>query len=66
MSESAHGDMLSDPPLTTLSQPHVEKGLCAGRKLVAQLRGEDPGGQEELLLPTRLVVRGSTARCTSA
>ncbi len=48
------------PPLTTLRQPHVEKGLQAGRKLVAQLRGEDPDGQDELLLPTRLVVRGST------
>lgn len=51
----------STPPLTTLRQPHVEKGLQAGRKLVAQLRAEDPGEQEEILLPTRLVVRGSTA-----
>jgi DNA-binding LacI/PurR family transcriptional regulator len=53
----------STPPLTTLHQPHVEKGLCAGRKLVAQLREEDPGGSE-LLLPTRLVVRGSTSRAS--
>ena len=52
----------SMPPLTTLHQPHVEKGLQAGRKLVAGLRGEDPGEREELILPTRLVVRGSTAR----
>ncbi|WP_207956303.1 substrate-binding domain-containing protein [Rubrobacter marinus] len=50
----------SNPPLTTLHQPHVEKGLQAGRKLVAQLGGEDAGDQEEVLLPTRLVVRGST------
>ena len=50
----------STPPLTTLHQPHVEKGLYAGRKLVAQLREDDPGGSE-LLLPTRLVVRGSTS-----
>ena len=50
----------STPPLTTLHQPHVEKGMQAGRKLVAQLREEDPGDRE-LLLPTRLVVRGSTA-----
>jgi len=47
------------PPLTTVYQPHVEKGLKAGRKLIAQLEGEDPGEPE--LLPTRLVVRGSTA-----
>ena len=52
----------STPPLTTLHQPHVEKGLQAGRKLVAGLRDEDPGGREELILPARLVVRGSTAR----
>ena len=51
----------STPPLTTLHQPHVEKGLQAGRKLVAQLREEHPGDQQELVLPTRLVVRGSTA-----
>ena len=52
----------STPPLTTLHQPHVDKGLQAGRKLVAQLRNEDPGGPQELVLPTRLVVRGSTAQ----
>lgn len=49
----------SNPPLTTVSQPHAAKGLLAGRKLIIILRGEDPGGPE--LLPTRLVVRGSTA-----
>ena len=56
------GAARSAPPLTTLHQPHVEKGLRAGRKLVAQLRREqDPGDQEDPILPTRLVVRGSTA-----
>jgi DNA-binding LacI/PurR family transcriptional regulator len=48
------------PPLTTVHQNHAEKGLLAGRLLVAQLRGEeasDPG-----FLPAQLVVRGSTAR----
>jgi DNA-binding LacI/PurR family transcriptional regulator len=54
----------SNPPLTTVSQPHVEKGLYAGRKLVAQLREEDPGRSEELLLPTKLLVRGSTTRAS--
>lgn len=50
------------PPLTTVYQPHVEKGRRAGQLLISQLRGEplpvyDP-------LPTRLVVRGSTTRVT--
>jgi DNA-binding LacI/PurR family transcriptional regulator len=49
----------TEPPLTTVYQPHVEKGLVAGRMLVAQLRGEEPPSPEPL--PTRLVVRGSTA-----
>jgi DNA-binding LacI/PurR family transcriptional regulator len=49
----------TDPPLTTVYQPHVEKGLLAGRMLVAQLRGEEP--QSPAPLPTRLVIRGSTA-----
>jgi DNA-binding LacI/PurR family transcriptional regulator len=49
----------TEPALTTVYQPHVEKGLIAGRLLVAQLRGEEPRSPEPL--PTRLVVRGSTA-----
>jgi DNA-binding LacI/PurR family transcriptional regulator len=47
------------PPLTSVHQPHVEKGLLAGRLLIAQLRDEELPRPE--LLPTRLVVRGSTA-----
>jgi DNA-binding LacI/PurR family transcriptional regulator len=49
----------SIPPLTTVSQDHVEKGALAGRLLVARLRGEATGDRN--LLPTRLLVRGSTA-----
>ena len=49
----------ANPPLTTVHQPHVEKGLRAGRMLIAQLRDEEPP-EPEILLPTRLVVRGST------
>jgi DNA-binding LacI/PurR family transcriptional regulator len=49
----------TEPPLTTVYQPHVEKGLEAGRMLVSQLQGEEPRSPEPL--PTRLVVRGSTA-----
>lgn len=50
----------SNPPLTTVHQDHVEKGLLAGRLLVERLGDGEPGGPK--LLPTRLVVRGSTAR----
>ena len=49
----------SNPPLTTVHQPHIEKGLKAGRLLISRLRGEGPAHPE--ILPTRLVVRGSTA-----
>jgi DNA-binding LacI/PurR family transcriptional regulator len=49
----------STPRLTTVRQPHVEKGLKAGRMLIAQLQGEDV--QKSEILPSRLVVRGSTA-----
>jgi len=49
----------TEPALTTVYQPHVEKGLIAGRMLVAQLRGVEPQSPEPL--PTWLVVRGSTA-----
>ena len=48
------------PPLTTVYQPHMEKGLRAGQILISQLREEELPSPE--FLPTRLVVRGSTAR----
>jgi DNA-binding LacI/PurR family transcriptional regulator len=47
------------PPLTTVHQPHIDKGLLAGHNLLAQLRDEEPSSLE--LLPTHLIVRGSTA-----
>jgi DNA-binding LacI/PurR family transcriptional regulator len=53
--EAAH----SNPPLTTVHQDHVEKGLLAGRLLVARLGGEEPEAPKTLR--TRLVVRESTA-----
>ena len=50
---------VADPPLTTVRQDHDEKGSLAGRMLVSLLRGEDGPGPRRL--PTRLVVRASTA-----
>lgn len=48
---------LSRPPLTTIGQDVVEKGRRAVETLLAKMRGEEP---EDVLLPTRLVVREST------
>ncbi|ANE42459.1 transcriptional regulator [Deinococcus puniceus] len=45
--------------LTTVSQPTTQKGEQAGRALLALLAGETP---PNVLLPTTLVVRGSTGR----
>jgi LacI family transcriptional regulator len=48
------------PPLTTVAIPQADLGARAARLLLARLGGE-ASGAERLLLPTRLVVRGSTA-----
>lgn len=45
--------------LSTVAHPAGEQGETAGRMVVAGLRGEPPGGP--VMLPTRLVIRGSTA-----
>jgi LacI family transcriptional regulator len=49
------------PPLTTVSIPQREIGAQAAAMLLARLRGEDAPAGETRLLPTRLVVRASTA-----
>ena len=46
---------LADPPLTTVHQDHAEKGATAARLLI----DEPAGAPRELVLPTRLVRRGS-------
>ena len=46
----------SEPPLTTVHQPHAEKGAAAVRMLLA-----DGAGPRDISFPVRLVVRGSTA-----
>ena len=49
---------VSDPALTTVHQPSHEKGERAGTALLAWLGGRRP---ERVVLPTRLVLRASTA-----
>jgi LacI family transcriptional regulator len=49
------------PPLTTVSIPQRDIGAQAAAMLLARLNGDAPDGPEHRLLPTRLVVRASTA-----
>ncbi|HZS90458.1 MAG TPA: LacI family DNA-binding transcriptional regulator [Chloroflexota bacterium] len=51
----------AEPGLTTVRQPHVHKGQRAAELLVASLRGEGEREPASVLLPTELIVRGSTA-----
>jgi DNA-binding LacI/PurR family transcriptional regulator len=54
------------PPLTTVAQPHEEKGRLAAQWLMEEVeRGQRPAdGRRRAILPTELVVRESTARAT--
>lgn len=49
------------PPLTTVHQPRALLGRRAAEHLVAVLTGEMPLASRKRMLPSRLVVRGSTA-----
>jgi LacI family transcriptional regulator len=52
----------SVPPLTTVAQPLAAMGQAAVELLISRLRGADrQRASEEVVLPVRLVVRGSTA-----
>lgn len=53
-----------NPPLTTICTPCREIGRCAMQGLVEQLAGRDVA--REIVLPTRLVVRDSTAALSTA
>jgi DNA-binding LacI/PurR family transcriptional regulator len=55
--------VLASPPLTTVAQPHEEKGRLAAEWLVQAIeRGRAPRGRRRrAILPTELVVRKSTA-----
>ncbi len=53
---------LVTPPLTTVAAPVRAMGITAVRNLVALINGAHARAAEAFVLPTRLVVRGSTAR----
>jgi LacI family transcriptional regulator len=50
----------TDPPLTTVRQPLRQMGAAAARMLLSQLNGA-PISPEPNVIPTTLVIRGSTA-----
>lgn len=49
------------PPLTTVAQPHEEKGRLAAEQLLDAIERGGTGEPSRTLLPTELVVRDSTA-----
>jgi DNA-binding LacI/PurR family transcriptional regulator len=57
---------LATPPLTTVAQPHEEKGRLATERLLDAIehRTEPESRPARVILPTELVVRGSTAPAT--
>jgi DNA-binding LacI/PurR family transcriptional regulator len=54
---------LATPPLTTIAQPHEEKGRLAAGWLLEAIAGDAPTdlSARRAILPTELVVRASTA-----
>jgi DNA-binding LacI/PurR family transcriptional regulator len=52
---------MANPPLTTVAQPHEEKGRLAAEWLIEAIEGRgDSQGARRAILPTELVVREST------
>lgn len=53
--------LMVDPFLTVAAQPAYEIGSRATELLLSRLAGEGPAAIQEIVLPTELIVRGSTA-----
>jgi LacI family transcriptional regulator len=49
------------PPLTMVRQPAAELGAAAAKCLLKRVRRLDQSAVEKVLLPTQLIIRGSTA-----
>ena len=54
--------LVVDPFLTVVSQPAYEMGRQGTALLLARLRGNGPQATQDIVLPTELVLRRSTAR----
>lgn len=52
---------LCNPPLTTVAQPVYSMGETAGKLLIENIEDGPKAVRKEVLLPTRLIIRGSTA-----
>jgi DNA-binding LacI/PurR family transcriptional regulator len=52
---------LTEPPLTTVNQPTEYKGELAARALLEAVRTGEPTEPRRQVLPTKLVLRGTTA-----
>jgi len=51
---------LVSPALTTVQNPSYDTGRTAGELLLSRMSGEHTEGQRQVVLPCRLVVRGSS------
>jgi LacI family transcriptional regulator len=60
--DNIFGADFGTPALTTVAAPLTALGTAAVQHLVAQLRGAPPRTGAPMVLPVRLVVRGSTAQ----
>ncbi len=58
--------LLFDPFLTVVSQPAYEMGHRGAELLLARLRGEGQPGPQDVVLPTELIIRRSTAAPASS
>jgi DNA-binding LacI/PurR family transcriptional regulator len=57
--------LVVSPFLTVASQPSYEMGCRATRLLLERLANKNKGEKQQVILPTEVIVRGSTARVRS-
>jgi DNA-binding LacI/PurR family transcriptional regulator len=53
--------MVLEPFLTVVSQPAYDMGSRAAELLLARLNGQGEAGPQEIVLPTEIIVRASSA-----